>query len=61
MKRLLQVLSFVGLGLTVAPAFLVFEGTITWGTHAQLMLVGTIVWFATSPFWMEHEAPGDPL
>jgi hypothetical protein len=37
----------------------VFAGTITWDTHALLMLVGTVLWFATSPFWMKHEVPGE--
>jgi hypothetical protein len=45
--------------LTVVPSFFVFAGTMTWDTHALLMLVGTILWFATSPFWMEHHKPGE--
>jgi hypothetical protein len=59
MKWILQVMSFIGLGLTVVPSFFVFAGTMTWDTHALLMLVGTILWFATSPFWMEHHKPGE--
>jgi hypothetical protein len=55
MTLLLKVLSFVGLGLTAVPAFLVFADVITWETHATLMLVGTLLWFATSPFWMQEE------
>ena len=53
MKPLLKILSFVGLGITVVPSFLVFAGTITWGTHATLMFVGTVLWFGTAPFWMQ--------
>ena len=56
MKPLFQLASFVGLGLTVVPAFLVFAGSIEWSTHAVLMLVGTLLWFATAPLWMEHDA-----
>lgn len=52
MKHLLKAGSFVGLGLTVVPAFLVFSGTLTWHTHAVLMAVGAVVWFTTAPFWM---------
>lgn len=59
MKLILQVLSFFGLGLTVVPAFFVFAGTIAWDTHALLMLVGTFLWFATSPFWMKEHTPGE--
>ncbi|MEF8795114.1 MAG: hypothetical protein V5A22_02355 [Salinivenus sp.] len=56
MTALLKTVSFVGLGLTVVPSFLVFADVIVWDTHATLMLVGTLLWFATSPFWMEEEA-----
>jgi hypothetical protein len=38
MRYLLKAGSFVGLGLTVVPAFLVFSGTLTWNTHAVLMV-----------------------
>ncbi len=55
MKYLLKAGSFVGLGLTVVPAFLVFSGTLTWDTHAALMAVGALLWFATAPFWMVKE------
>lgn len=59
MTALLKSLSVAGLGLTVVPAFLVFAGTIPWETHATLMLGGTLLWFATSPFWMEEELPAE--
>jgi hypothetical protein len=49
----LKLISFAGLGLTVVPSFLVFAGVIAWRTHAVWMLVGTVVWFASAPFWME--------
>ena len=51
-KLLLKLASFVGLGLTVVPAFLTFAGTITWDTHATMMAIGTLLWFTTAPFWM---------
>ena len=55
MRYLLKVGSFVGLGLTVVPAFLVFSGTLTWNTHAVLMGIGALLWFVTAPFWMVQE------
>lgn len=55
MKTVLKLASLAGLGLTVMPAFLVFADAITWGTHATLMFVGTVLWFATAPFWMPHD------
>lgn len=55
METLLKVISAAGLALTVVPAFLVFNGTIEWGTHATLMLIGTLMWFGSAPFWMKKE------
>jgi hypothetical protein len=52
MRTLLKLISFAGLGLTVVPSFLVFTGAIAWDTHATLMLVGTVLWFGSAPFWM---------
>jgi hypothetical protein len=54
MKWTLIVLSALALGLTVVPAFLVFAGTITWETHATLMLAGAVLWFGTTPLWMRE-------
>jgi hypothetical protein len=55
MRYLLKAGSFIGLGLTVVPAFLVFFGTLTWNTHAVLMGIGALLWFVTAPFWMVKE------
>lgn len=52
MKTLLKLGSYIGLGLTVVPAVLVFMGKLTWHTHAVLMAVGALLWFLTAPFWM---------
>ena len=62
MKYLLQAVSFIGLGLTVVPAFLVLAGKLTWDTHAVLMGVGALLWFATAPFWMlKEDATHNPM
>ena len=55
MKTLLKVISGTGLLLTVVPSFLVFSGTIPWERHALLMLIGTLLWFGTAPFWMKKD------
>jgi hypothetical protein len=55
MDILLKSISFLGLGLTVVPAFLVFAGSIEWRTHAMLMMVGALLWFVTAPFWMHGD------
>ncbi len=59
MKKLLMAVSIIALGLTVIPAFMVWQGGLEWDTHAQLMLLGTILWFATAPFWM-GKSPDQP-
>ena len=58
MKILLKTGSFLGLALTVVPAFLVFPGRLTWDAHALLMGVGAVLWFAIAPFWMVKEEEG---
>ncbi len=57
MKYTLKAGSFLGLGLTVIPAFLVFSGALTWETHAFLMATGALLWFCTAPFWMYGDRP----
>ncbi len=52
MKRTLQLVSALGLMLTIAPAMLVLPGLLTWQAHAMLMALGTVLWFAATPFWM---------
>ena len=62
MKYLLKAGSFIGLGLTVVPAFLVFSGKLTWHTHATLMAIGALLWFVTAPFWMiKEDATHNPI
>ena len=52
MKKLLIFISFIGLGLVICPAFLYLFGTLDKPTMKHLMLLGTVLWFATVPFWM---------
>ncbi|KEO75699.1 hypothetical protein [Anditalea andensis] len=61
MTFFLKIFSFVGLGLTLVPSFLVFQGFIEPGLSKTLMLVGTIIWFATAPQWLNkfQEEPKD--
>ncbi|WP_199535583.1 hypothetical protein [Rhodohalobacter sp. SW132] len=55
MNSILKIVSFSGLLLTIVPSFLVFNGTISFQLHTTLMLVGMILWFASSPFWMKEK------
>ena len=52
MKRLLIVVSFISLAMTIVPAFLVFTQRISMEQNKLLMLIGTIGWFVTAPYWM---------
>jgi len=52
MMTILKILSFIGLGMTLIPSFLVFQGYIEPSLSKTLMLVGTIIWFATAPQWL---------
>jgi len=58
MKSVLKLISFVGLALTLFPAFLVFSGVMTWDRYATWMLVGTLLWFLSAPFWMKQPDDG---
>jgi len=53
MKTILKILSALGLIMTLVPSFLVFSGVITLDMNKWLMLLGTILWFVTAPFWMD--------
>ncbi|EON78442.1 hypothetical protein ADIS_1053 [Lunatimonas lonarensis] len=52
MKTLIKIASFVGLGMSIVPAILVFQGTITPESCKSLMAIGTLLWFTTAPSWM---------
>ena len=54
MKILLKIISFAGLGLMFASAILVFNDAMAKDTYLVLALVGTVMWFATVPFWMKR-------
>ena len=52
MKLLIKFISFISLGLTLIPSFLVFTGNISLDSSKILMFIGTIIWFASTPSWM---------
>jgi hypothetical protein len=58
-KMLLKIISFIGLLLTLIPSFLVFLKGIELATNKYLMLVGTLLWFGSSPFWMNRSKRAD--
>ncbi|UCE08769.1 MAG: hypothetical protein JSW07_11100 [bacterium] len=52
MKLVSKIISYAGLVLTLIPSFLVLTNGIEFNTHKHLMLLGTVLWFGTRPFWM---------
>jgi hypothetical protein len=52
MKLLVKFISYIGLGLTLIPSFLVFTGNVSLDSNKMLMFIGTIIWFVSSPSWM---------
>jgi len=55
MRSLLKILSLIGLLATIIPSFLVFAGVVTLDNNKLIMIFGTILWFATAPFWMNKK------
>jgi len=55
MKTLLIPVSAICLLLNIVPAFLVFLGIITLDLNKTLMLIGTVGWFLTAPYWMNQK------
>ncbi|MCI0496308.1 hypothetical protein L0Z72_14975 [candidate division KSB1 bacterium] len=56
MKTTLKLLSLAGLILTLLPSVLVFLKLIEFNSHLNLMILGTILWFGSAPFWMKKES-----
>ena len=52
MKNLVKYISFISLGLTLIPSFLVFSGNISLDSCKMLTFAGTIIWFVSAPTWM---------
>ena len=56
MKRILQIISYLALALTLLPAVLFFADKLELSQAKLWMLAAALGWFATAPFWMEHKA-----
>ena len=49
----LQIISWVALAGSLLPAVLYMSDVMTLGAVKNWMLISTIVWFATTPLWMD--------
>ena len=55
MMTLAKIISLIGLGTTVAPCVLYYQGSIGLDAVKTLTLIGTVVWFAATPLWMGRQ------
>lgn len=55
MRIVLKGLSYLGLLLTVLPAFLHFDGVVAFEQHKWITFFGTAMYLSTSPFWMNKK------
>jgi hypothetical protein len=52
MKQVIKIVSILGLALTLLPSIFLFQEVISASLCKQLMVLGTVMWFTTSPAWM---------
>ena len=52
MNRLLKLISSTGLVLTALPGLFVFLGLLSFSDYTNWLLGGSVLWFATAPFWV---------
>lgn len=55
MNLFLKLISYAGLVLTAIPGALVFAGLLRFEQYTTWMLIGSVLWFATAPFWVGKE------
>jgi len=55
MITILKTISYAALVITLVPAFLVYAGIMSFESYKYWVLAGTLVWFATAPFWINKK------
>ncbi len=53
MQTLLKSLGFLALALTLVPPILFATGSLSEGAMKVLLVVATVMWFATAPFFLK--------
>ena len=53
MRTLLKILGFGALGMTLVPPILFATGGLSESVMKTLLLVATVLWFATAPFFLK--------
>ena len=57
-KKVLRIVSYAGLALSIIPAFMVFGGVLTKETYLRLLFLGMVLWFGTAVFWIKKDHLG---
>lgn len=54
--KILKLISSLSIGILILlVGMLSYMGTIEETTMKTLMLIGTIIWFVTTPFWLKED------
>ncbi len=53
MQTLFKSLGFLALALTLVPPILFATGSLSEGAMKVLLVVATVMWFATAPFFLK--------
>lgn len=56
MKRIAQFVSMLALAATLVPPCLFFADRLDLAGTQQWLLAAAVLWFVTTPLWMEHTA-----
>ncbi|EMI41886.1 hypothetical protein [Rhodopirellula sp. SWK7] len=59
MNNTLKVASLIGLVFVTVPSVIYFAGGMGHSAVKTTALIGTIIWFASTPLWMGREIPVD--
>jgi len=59
MNTISKVISLIGLAVTVIPCLLYYFGMMDHEMVKTVALVGTIIWFISTPLWMGRPSPAE--
>ena len=59
MRIVLQMISYLALGLLVLAPVLFYAGSISLQANKTLMLIATVIWFASALGWVGREPASD--
>lgn len=57
-RLILKAVSFLGLALSIIPAFLVFDGVVSKDIYLWVMVLGMVMWFGTAVLWIKRDHMG---